>query len=92
VVGGTWPDLTLIFDLDPEAGLRLRLGARKNDAADGELDRIEQSGLAFLARVRGGYRAIAAEEPGRCVVVPAEGDEETVWRQVEAVLAERMGE
>ena len=91
VAGDTWPDLSIIFDVDPEVGLRRRLGARKTDAADGELDRIEQSGLAFLERVREGYLAVAAREPERCVVVSADGDEESVWELVKAVLHERMG-
>ncbi|GAM99328.1 thymidylate kinase [alpha proteobacterium U9-1i] len=59
------PDLTLIFDLDPEVGL-----ARSRGAHAGE-DRFERKGLEYHARVRAAYLQIARDEPERCVVVDA---------------------
>jgi dTMP kinase len=82
--GMCWPDLTLIFDLDPEVGL-----ARAAGRAAGEA-RFEAKGLAFHQRLRAAFAAIAAGEPGRCVLIDADADiatvEEAVWRVVSGRL------
>jgi dTMP kinase len=62
--GGLEPDLTILLDLDPEAGMA-RLATRR-----GGCDRIEMESLAFHRRVRGGYLEIAGSSP-RCVVLDA---------------------
>ena len=59
------PDLTLLLDLDVPTGLA-RLAARGAPA-----DRYERLGADFFARVRDGFRAIAAADPARCVVIAA---------------------
>lgn len=90
VVGPTRPELTLIFDVDPEVGLGRTRGKHKPNATTGQLDRIEASGLDFLRRVREGYLAIAAAEPERCVVIPVVGDEDEVFARVQPVLSRRL--
>ncbi len=45
---GRYPDLTLLFDIDPQLGM-----ARARQRA--ELDRFEEEELAFFERVREGY-------------------------------------
>ena len=62
---GVDPDLTLILDMDPEAALSRGL-ARKS----GE-DRFEEFGLPFQNALRDGFRALAAQYPGRCHLVDA---------------------
>lgn len=58
------PDLTIILDVPIEVGL-----ARK---APGDVTRFEaEYDLAFHQRVRDGFLAIAAAEPGRVVVIDA---------------------
>lgn len=59
------PDLTLILDLDPAMGL-----ARSRGAHAGE-DRFERKDASFHQKVREEFLAIAAREPGRCVVIDA---------------------
>jgi dTMP kinase len=61
---GLRPDLTLVLDVAPEIGM-----ARA--AARGSLDRYERLDAGFHARVRAGFLAIAAAEPGRCAVLDA---------------------
>jgi dTMP kinase len=79
------PDLTLILDVEAETG-RARISAR----AGGE-DRYERMGAAFHARVRDGFRTIAAQEPKRCVIVPAGGTVDEVAAAIEATVEERLG-
>lgn len=59
------PDLTLVLDIDPAAGL-----ARSRGAHVGE-DRFERKDANFHDRVRQEFLAIAAREPARCVVLDA---------------------
>src|SRR6266700_7527175 len=61
--GGVTPDLTLLLDLDPAAGMS-RIGGR-------DLDAFEKMDLAFHRRVREGYLEIARAEKSRFVVLDA---------------------
>lgn len=81
---GVGPDLTLIFDLDPEAGMA-RAAARGMAA-----DRYERLDAAFHSRVRTGFRAIAAEEPGRCAVVDASTGADAVFTSVLGEVRARL--
>lgn len=78
------PDLTLILDMDLDAGL-----ARAGERADGE-DRYERMGHAFHKRLRAGFLEIARVEPERCVVIDAQGDVETVHGRVMAAVSDRL--
>jgi dTMP kinase len=81
---GIRPDLTLVLDV-PVTTSVARLRGR-----GGEVDRYEQLGEDFFARTREGFRAIAAAEPGRCVLLDADRNEEEVadrvWRAVKRGL------
>ena len=66
-VNGRWPDLTIILDLPPEVSLNR---ARQADTGG---ERYERMGMNFHRRLRNGFLDIAAREPGRCVVVDADG-------------------
>ena len=78
--GGVFPDLTLVFDLDPAVGFR-RIGARR-------LDHFEREKLAFHRRVRRGYLEIMRAEPKRVRRVDAAAAPAAVERQVRALVAE----
>lgn len=58
--GNRWPDLTVVFDVSTEVAMR-RLSPL--------LDRMEQKGIDFHARVRSGYAAQARRWPDRYAVV-----------------------
>jgi len=62
---GALPDVTVLLDLDP-ATARARL-----DAADKPFDRLEAEKADFHTRVREGFLALAAAEPGRFLVLDA---------------------
>jgi dTMP kinase len=86
VVGDTRPALTLIFDLDPAAGLA-RAGARGDAVAE---DRYERKGLAFHRKLREGFLDILRRNPKRCRLVDAAQDvaavEDDVWAIVGGAL------
>lgn len=76
---GVEPDLTFILDMDPGAAL-----ARGLARGSGE-DRFEAFGADFQQRLRTGFRALAAEFPGRCVLIDGARPEVEV---ADAILAE----
>jgi dTMP kinase len=85
--GGVLPDLTLVLDLDPVAGMR-RIRGRA-------LDTFEKMDAAFHRRVRDGYLEIARADKNRVVVLDADRDPDAlhadVVRAVDELLARRGG-
>jgi dTMP kinase len=77
---GTDPDLTLILDV-PETIAAERMRQRGQDA-----DRYERLDAAFHARVRQGFRDIAAAEPERCTLIDASEDIEAVHAAIMQAL------
>jgi len=64
---GIVPDRTIVLDV-PEAVAADRMRRR-----GGDTDRYERLDAAFHARVRQGFREIAAADPKRCVLLDASG-------------------
>lgn len=79
VQGQLRPDLTLILDIDVQAGLA-RASARS------EPDRFEGEAVAFFERVRAVYRALASRAPERYRIVNAGQPLEQVQRDIKAEL------
>lgn len=78
VVNATQPDLVLVMDMPPEAGLG-RAQAR------GDLEnRFESKGLAFHARLREGFLQRAAAHPDRYRVIDANRSIETIADDIRA--------
>ncbi len=72
---GLAPDLTIVLDTPPETACQ---------RMSGELDRMEQQGAVFHARVRQGFLDEAALAPDRIVVVDASRSIEQVHADVRA--------
>jgi dTMP kinase len=87
-VGDTRPALTLLFQAPLEVSQE-RLASRQSNLPFMR-DRIEESDQAFFDRVKQGYLAIAAAEPGRVKTINAVGSLEVVsahiWEQIEPLL------
>lgn len=77
---GVEPDLTLLFDIDPEVGLA-RATARK-----GHEMRFEDMGLAFQTRARAGFLSLAARFPRYRVIDGARPAEAVAEDALAAVL------
>ena len=82
--GGFAPDLTLILDLPVSVG-RERAAARR-----GPNDRFEQRDDGFHERVRQGFLAVAAAEPGRCAVIDASLPLDTVGQAIALTVERRL--
>jgi dTMP kinase len=83
-VGDFRPDLTLVLDLPIEAGLA-RAAARR-----GSETRYESLPHDFHARVRSGFLEIAARDPGRCMVIDATADIDTIAAAIARAVSERL--
>jgi dTMP kinase len=82
---GLRPDLTLLYDMDPEKGL-----ARARER-DGGIGRFESADLSFHRTVRAAYLELARREPDRIVLVSAEGDAAATFGATWKRLEERFG-
>ena len=74
--GGLQPDLVVVLDLPASVG-----AARQGASPGRNADRIEREGVAFLERVREGYRTLALADPG-AELVDGGGEPEEVHRRI----------
>ncbi|WP_249412427.1 dTMP kinase [Micromonospora endophytica] len=82
--GGLKPDLVVLLDIDPQAGLS-RAAARSQAA-----DRLEAESLAFHERVRYAFLDLAAADPKRYLVLDAARPAEEIAEQVARRVAELL--
>ena len=85
-LNGHVPDLTVILDMDPDLAFERVRQRAKDDGMPALADRFEREDLAFHRRLRDNFLAIAIANPGRCVVLSADMDEDelaiAVWDAV----------
>lgn len=93
VAGDFHPDLTFIFDIDPEQGLgrSLKQLSATQNATESTEDRYERMGLPFHQRLREGFLELAKKFSNRCVVIDAAQDIETIHRQMIETIETRFG-
>ena len=72
--GGRVPDLTILLDMDPVAGLQRRARSA---------DRLEAEPAEFHQRVRAGFLALARAEPSRYLVLDADRPAEEITREIQ---------
>lgn len=80
---GLKPNLTLLFDLDVETGLR-RAGKRS------EADRFEQEEISFFERIRSSYLERAKKEPERFRIIDSSQSFDNVKQQIQDTLKEYL--
>ena len=79
----TWPDLTLLFDITPEEGLK-RIAANSSR----EVNRLDLEKIEFHNKVRESFLLLAKRYPERFVIIDASKSREEVAKQtLEAVLS-----
>jgi dTMP kinase len=79
--GGRMPDLTILLDMDPMAGLRRRARSA---------DRLEAEPADFHLRVRQGFLALARADPERYLVLDADRPAEAVTRDIQERVRELL--
>jgi len=79
---GLMPNLTILFDIDPELGLK-----RINSNAGREVNRLDLERLEFHKTVRKGFQELVSRFPERFLVIDASKSQEEVARiALEAIL------
>ncbi|MFO7953668.1 dTMP kinase [Thioalkalivibrio sp.] len=81
--GALRPDLVILLDIEPEAGL-------ERAVQRGRRDRIEREAVDFFQRAREAYRERAAQAPERYLVVDGASDPDTVAERILAGVRERL--
>ena len=80
------PDLTLLFDLDPAAGLARAWRQLNNGTRNQGESRFEGEKAAFHHKVRDGYLALARQNPARYRIIDASHPMDRVSKSVEKTL------
>ena len=81
----TYPDLTILFDIEPELGLR-RIAAN----ASREVNRLDLEKMEFHKEVRETFHKIAGMFPDRFVIVDASKTLEEVVNEVYNLILSRL--
>lgn len=81
ITAGIKPDLTVLFDLPAESGLK-RSGKVK--------DRIENRPLDYHHRVRNGYLKIARSSAGRIKVINGQGAKEAIQKKIRKLVLDAI--
>lgn len=81
----TWPDLTLLFDMDPEIGLQ-----RIASNSEREVNRLDLEKLDFHTKVRNTFLELAKRFPERYVIIDASQPREVVAKATLDVILSRL--
>ncbi|MEW6002007.1 MAG: dTMP kinase [Nitrospirota bacterium] len=83
VTEGLKPDITMLLDLDVEAGLKRNRGINKTD-------RLELEDVEFHKKVRQGYLEIAEKEPKRMRLIDASQSIEAIHTKVVDLITDLL--
>jgi dTMP kinase len=89
-VAGCWPELTLLFDLPAEVGLKRALTRNMRSGTCATEGRFEAESLQFHTRVREGYLTWAALHQERYRVVDASQPLDAVVAAAQAILDQEL--
>lgn len=81
----TFPDLTLLFDIEPEIGLK-----RIASNADREVNRLDLEKLEFHKKVRSGYLLLAKKYPERIKIIDASQSLEVVAEETYRIIKGKL--
>lgn len=83
-IGAFEPDLTFILDIDPAVGLER---AGKRQAGENSFEAKEKS---FHDKIREGYRQICIENPQRCIMIEANRDKASIYKDIESACLKSL--
>ena len=81
---GLTPDITFILDISPEAAA-VRMEAEASD-------RMEETGVDFFRRIRGGYRQIKEKNLNRYRLINGEQSPENVFNEIKEIIVKQFEE
>ena len=82
---GLEPWLTVLLDCPADVGLT------RAKARAGVADRFERETLAFHERIRAGFMALAAQSPGRVIVIDSTSEPDAASARILATVLNRLG-
>ena len=82
---GTFPDLTLLFDIDPQLGL-----ARISANSEREVNRLDLEKIEFHNKVRNTFLELAKRYKDRFVVIDASKSKEEVAKKTLEIILSRI--
>ncbi len=85
-VGNMLPDLTFILDVPATVGLA-RATTRRGKAS---ADRFEGEALEFHEGLRKAYRALAEQEPKRCILVDGRAPRDVVSERIWSIVSSQL--
>ncbi len=85
------PDITFIFDLEPETGLFRAQKQLQSGSRDDSETRFEEEALSFHKKVRNGFLELARIEPERFRVIDASKNENQVKDKIIEILSSDFG-
>jgi dTMP kinase len=85
-VGAAMPDLTIVLDVPSNVGL----ARAKHRRGENMPDRFEAEAADFHDALRDAYRAIAAEEPKRIVLIDGRPPRDMVSEQIWRIVQDRL--
>lgn len=88
--GSVLPDLTFYLDVDPKEGLARTKRTHKENAAGGEVDRIEAERLQFHLDVRSAFLELSKAEPKRLHIIDANNSKSFVFSAAQKILKEKF--
>ncbi len=83
---GVMPDITFLFELDPEVGLQ-RIAANSNR----EVNRLDLEKLSFHKKVYEGYQILKNRYPERIIPIDASQSVQEESDEIYKILKERIG-
>ena len=83
---GTYPDLTLFFDLDPKVGLA-RIAANQGR----EVNRLDLEKISFHEKVSASFQELVKRYPNRYVTLDASKSPEEVAEEAYSEIKKRLG-
>lgn len=85
LLGNFKPDLTLVFDIDPQIGLKRAAGRRGTET------RFEGMDMEFHRKIRAGFASLVECEPQRCALIDASRDVTHVTAKIIAAVNAHLG-
>jgi len=87
---GTWPDLTVVFDVDAATSAQRLCPLLRGREFDAAKDRIESRSADYHRRVRGGYLTQAEADPDRHLVLDATRKPDAIYESLLVELTQRL--